>query len=136
MLDLLDYRRTTHEMYRRVRELGNHTEDAYDLFRLTRDRLFRSHSQSPLTEAERSDFMQLPYYRYDSAYRVIAPLLPVDDPQTYTVELGEDGTLRMRQIGTVEFSLPTGDGTLGVFWIEGYGGGVFVPFRDETNGNT
>ncbi|MEM6285406.1 MAG: DUF1684 domain-containing protein, partial [Chloroflexota bacterium] len=40
----------------------------------------------------------------------------------------------MTQVAQVTFTLPAGTGTLGVFWIEGYGGGIFVPFRDGTNG--
>ena len=52
------------------------------------------------------------------------------------MDLGADGAFTMRQIATVNVDLPTGHGSLGVYWIEGYGGGIFLPFRDETNNNT
>jgi uncharacterized protein (DUF1684 family) len=38
--------------------------------------------------------------------------------------------LRLKQIATIHFSL-TG---IPAYWIEGYGGGLFLPFRDATNG--
>jgi hypothetical protein len=32
--------------------------------------------------------------------------------------------------------LPTGQGRLTLYWIMGYGGGVFLPFRDATCGHS
>ena len=37
----------------------------------------------------------------------------------------------MRRFGVVELEW----GTLEVFWIDVYGGGVFIPFRDATSGS-
>jgi uncharacterized protein len=49
------------------------------------------------------------------------------------LDAGDDGKVKVSQIGKVSFDLPTGSGSLGVYWIGGYGGGVFIPFRDASN---
>ena len=137
MLDLLDYRRRVFEMYQRIRELGSDTPEAFSLFRAVRDDLFAHHPQSALDDQQRADFSGLRYYAYHPAYRVVARLernLPT--VTEYTLDVGGDGTVLLRQIGTVSFDLPHGSGSLGVFWISGYGGGIFIPFRDATNART
>lgn len=49
------------------------------------------------------------------------------------IDLGEDGDCRMTEIGQV---LIRADARLSLFWVEGYGGGLFLPFGDRTNGKT
>lgn len=136
MITLLDYRRSVSELYHAIRGYGTHSEDAHTLFKTTRDDLFKTHPQSPLDSAQKSAFNGLSYYPYDPAYRVVIKPKPLAEPQIFYVDLGDDGQFTMRQFAEVDITLPTGSGTLGVFWIEGYGGGVFIPFRDTTNDNT
>lgn len=136
MLDLLDYRRRVFKMYRQIRERGSDSPDSFTLFRKTRDDLFANHSQSALTDAQRKAFQGLRYFDYDPAYRVAAALESVPEPATYAIDAGDDGEVNIREIGRVHFTLPTGKGSLGVFWIAGYGGGIFIPFRDGSNGDT
>ncbi|MGJ3238061.1 MAG: DUF1684 domain-containing protein [Anaerolineae bacterium] len=136
MLTLLDYRRQVTELYQRVRTLGTDTPQAHALWTTTRDALFGEHPQSALTAEQRDTFAGLAYAPYDPAYRVIATLDTTIEPCTYTLSVGEDGTVQMLQIGRVIFDMPTGQGELGVFWLEGYGGGVFIPFKDTSNGKT
>ena len=135
MLDLLDYRRRVTAMYRDVREAGDHPAACAD-FRRAKDRLFHTHPQSALDSAQKAAFDGLRYYDYDPACRAIAALDPAVEPEVLHVELEEDGDFDYRRIGRVTFTLPTGTGTLSVFWIMGYGGGVFLPFRDATAGHT
>ena len=45
------------------------------------------------------------------------------------------GAMVFRKIGSVEIPFPGGARSLSVYWIEGYAGGLFVPFRDATNGH-
>jgi uncharacterized protein (DUF1684 family) len=122
MLDLLDYRRRVADMYRTIRELGTGAAEAHVTFRRTRDDLFRSHPESPLDDD------------YDPAFRVVARVDTNVEPVTYPIELGADGLLTLRLFGRVTIKLPTGSGSLGLFWVAGYGGGVFLPFRDATSG--
>lgn len=136
MLDLLDYRRTVFGLYQHIRQLGTNAPDAHRTWIDTRNQLFGQHSQSALNPQQRANFAGLRYWVYNPAYRVLAELNTDVDPVEYDISAGHDGTVSIRQIGEVSFSLPTGDGSLGVFWITGYGGGVFLPFRDATNGST
>jgi hypothetical protein len=82
---------------------------------------------------QKSQFKGLRYYGYDPEFRVVAPIDTDVEPEEYHVDLGQDGELHYRRFGQVTFSVPTGTGTLSVFWITGYGGGLFLPFGDTTN---
>ncbi len=131
MLDLLDYRRRVHELYRDVR--SGEGAATCTAFRTAKDELFRTHPQSALNNEQQSAFTGLRYYDYDPAYRVIAQIDTHVESETLTVELDDDGRFSYRRFGEVRFTLPTGSGRLSVFWINGYGGGVFIPFGDTTN---
>ncbi len=131
MLDLLDYRRRVFELYRTVR-LAPDPEAAAKDFRRARDELFKHHPQSALSNAQRASFESLNYYPYDPAWRVWGVLTPLDQPQEYELDIGEDGRCRLTGLAQVSFTTPNGDGTLTLYWIEGYGGGLFLPFRDAT----
>jgi uncharacterized protein len=129
MLDLVDYRRRVFEMYRQIRELG---AEGHELFRRERDKLFAEHPQSALDEQQKLSFKGLAYYDYNPAYRVLTKLEDAE-PKEYLLDAGDDGKVKVSQIGKVSFDLPKGSGSLGVYWIGGYGGGVFIPFRDASN---
>ena len=133
MLELLDYRRRVFELYEQVREMDD-PQAAWHNWRQTRDDLFGKHSQSALSEEQKRAFTGLPYFDYDPAYRVTVPVDYDVDEKVYAGEIGDDGCIAYKRFAQVTFTLPTGTGTLGLFWILGYGGGVFVPFGDQTNG--
>ncbi len=133
MLDLMDYRQRVAEMYRHVRDEGG-GEDVCTWFRQQRDNLFGSHSQSALSATQKAAFSGLNYYDYDPAFRVVAAVDLNVEPETFHVDLGEEGPFTYHRFGQVRMSLPTGIGQLSLFWIMGYGGGVFIPFGDATNG--
>jgi hypothetical protein len=133
MLDLLDYRRRVFELYRAVRE-ANGAPEAGSAFRQARDELFRTHPQSALDVTQQAAFTGLRYFDYDPAYRVIARIHRDVQPITLDYELDQDGLMRCTRFGQVAFTLPMGAGTLSLYWINGYGGGLFLPFGDATNG--
>ena len=54
---------------------------------------------------------------------------------SYEVPTAPDELTRIRQIGWVELPDPVGE-RLAVWWLEQYGGGLFVPFRDATAGSS
>lgn len=132
MLDLLDYRHQVFDLYRTLRD-ANGDPSACSIFRQTRDVLFRTHPQSALDTAQKAAFNGLRYFDYDPAYRVIAYVNREVEPITLDYELGEDGHLRCTRFGQVQFTLPSGTGTLSLYWIDGYGGGLFLPFGETTN---
>jgi hypothetical protein len=107
--------------------------EAWKEFRAARDRLFREHPQSPLTPEQRSAFQGLKYYPYDPAWRVVGTLDFNISRESFQVELPE-GLLCYTRIARARFATPAGEGELSVFWIAGYGGGLFLPFRDSTSG--
>ena len=131
--DLLDYRRRVGDMYARVRSDRLDPAARCAEFRRARDELFRSHPQSALAEPEKARFQGLRYYAYDAAWRFVVSLDPLVEPSTLEVPLSDDGLTRLRRISTVRFAVRGTPVALSVFWIEGYGGGIFLPFRDLTN---
>ncbi len=134
-LDLYDYRRRTAQMYAwRAAQLYAGADDEATLiaFRAAKDTLFKSHPQSPFDAAERASFGGLRYFPYDHTLRVIAELAP--EPETDDAELPASGphTMRFRRAARVRFTVDGAEATLPVYWIDVYGGGLFLPFRDAT----
>jgi uncharacterized protein (DUF1684 family) len=128
-LELADWRRRVAEMYSTVRQLD--PEQGWKAFRTERDWLLKTHAQSPLSQSQRETFRELEYFRYDPEWRLTAQLEPLTSRSTIVVDLGEDGDIRMAEIGKV---LIRSDVRLSLFWVEGYGGGLFLPFGDRSNG--
>lgn len=130
---LADWRRNVAELYSAVR---HHTdpEQAWHAFRAGRDSLFKSHPQSPLTAARKADFISLPYFPYDPAWRLVGTIEDDVERDTFSTELAADGELRYTRVARVRFAVHGKSSVLNLYWIEGYGGGLFLPFRDATNG--
>lgn len=133
-IDLLDYRRSVAELYRQLRQPQAPPEVASERFRRQKDELFRSHPASPLGPRQRHTFNGLEYYPYDPNCRVIANVGAEAEGEIREVELREDGVLRLQRIARAEFELFGEKHALPLFWILGYGGGLFLPFSDETCG--
>jgi uncharacterized protein len=133
--ELARYRRMVAEHYAEYR--ANPDPAAAVLrFRQRRDALFREHPLSALTDAQRAAFNGIPYADYDPAWRFVAEIDKHVEPEILEGELPE-GAIRYQRIGYVPFTTPNGEtDRLSLFWIMGYGGGVFIPFRDATNGTT
>jgi uncharacterized protein len=131
-IDLVDWRRRVFELYATVRHESSPAA-AHGLWRAGRDRLFREHPQSPLPAGDRFRDTGLPYWPYDASLRFELPLLPEPSSAQVNVTSAADGAARMRSIGAVEIPTPV-DARIEVWWLEQYGGGVFVPLRDGTAG--
>jgi len=134
-LALADWRRTVAEMYAAVRRAEDARQpEAWRAWRARRDELFRDHAQSPLDAGQRERFAGLPYFAYDPAWRVRGAVELAGDRETFSVDLGADGVIRYTRVARVRFQAGGHAGALSLFWIEGYGGGLFLPFGDATNG--
>jgi hypothetical protein len=81
----------------------------------------------------RSTFEGLSYFPYDPSLRFTPAVQPVDAEEVRVGHSGE-GATSFRRFGTVQFNVEGRSVTLSLFWLEGYGGGIFVPFRDATSG--
>jgi hypothetical protein len=108
-------------------------------FRAGRDRLFREHPDSPLPMEARAGFAGIPWWPHDPTLRFEARILPLTPeplapepvaPKPMTATSVGGTALPLLRIGTA--ILPVG--SLPVYWIDVYGGGIFVPFRDATSG--
>jgi hypothetical protein len=123
-------------IYADLRRSDLSDEETCRRFRTQRDHLFASHPQSALSEAQRVNFRALPYYPYDSNWRLVLPVNSEVEQETIKVELQGDGLVRMQRFGQIEFEVAGQAVSLSLFWVMGYGGGIFLPFRDLTNEET
>jgi uncharacterized protein len=133
-LELADWRRRVSELYTAVRAQDD-GEKAHALWRSGRDALFRAHPQSPLPPGDPLREAGVPYWDYEPAVRFELPLLPARSPEQRQVPTGGDGTTRLRRLGHVELPEPL-SATIDVWWLQQYGGGLFLPLRDGTAGET
>ncbi len=120
-IELWDYRRRVSDLYHRVRAVGVGPE-AWKLWREERDRLFATHPQTPIDNPKR--FEGLPYFDYDHAFAVSGEFRPGSHSAK-----GE-----FTRVGDVWFEISEKQHILPVFWLSAYGGGIFLPFKDTTNG--
>lgn len=130
MLDLLDYRRRTAEIYQRAR-LGEGV-DAWQTWAADRDQLFETHPQSPIGMPSRSEFRGLSYFAYDPSWRFDAEVRLLTADRVSVAHSG-DGHTDFQPFAAVGFELGGSLYELTAYWLSGYGGGVFLPFRDATN---
>jgi uncharacterized protein (DUF1684 family) len=130
-IGLWDWRRRIAELYAEVRAFDD-PQFAWRLWRDKRDELFRSHRQSPLEPNRRRDFAGLALFDYDPAFRCVVDLAPVAEAAAHASSGGRDGYVQLSPFARTSGLLGRLDGELTLYWLGGYGGGVFLPFRDAT----
>jgi uncharacterized protein (DUF1684 family) len=130
-LELLDWKRRIFDLYAAVRADAS-PEQAWRTWREVRDELFRTHPQSPIPGAERAGFEGLPFFDYDPALRLLASVEPAEHEQRDIATSGEE-PYSFTRFAQARFDLD-GEQTLDLFWLDGYGGGVFLSYADETSG--
>jgi hypothetical protein len=131
-LELLDWRRLVASLYAEVRSRP-HCQQTAEWFRDQRDQMFREHPQSPIPANARAAFRSLSYWEWNPLGRVPAQFKPITQSQQRSMN-DSSGEARLLPIGTVSFELSGRACNLNVLWVDAYGGGVFVPFRDATSG--
>jgi uncharacterized protein len=137
-LALADWRRRVADLYADVRRTArNDPVGAWEHWLRTREALFREHPQSPVPAADRGSF-RARHWPYDPALRFEVPVQPAPPvaPGALPLELPNSGAdvLAFSRIGAVEVPFAEGPRRLSLFWMAGYAGGLFLPFRDATNG--
>ena len=136
-LTLADWRRRISTLYVEVRAMAA-TDPAVALahWRAAREWLFREHPQSPVPAADRADF-RARHFDHDPSLRFVVPVepAPAADPGTRAraAEQRFDSLIPARRGRPA--AVPDGEQRLSVFWLAGYAGGLFIPFRDATNGH-
>jgi uncharacterized protein (DUF1684 family) len=134
-LTLAHWRRTVAEIYAQMRAGAQSDPGGAALrFRVARDRLFREHVQSPIASESRAGWPGCTWYDYDPSWRVEGAFEPAGASGEFTIELGDDGPLRCARVGQVGFAVRGQAAALALYWLEGYGGGLWLPFLDATSG--
>jgi uncharacterized protein (DUF1684 family) len=154
-LELAGWRRRIAELYADVRALAEEDPTlAWRHWVEVRERLYRTHPSSPVRAADRPTF-RARHFPYDPRLRFEVEVVPEvsDGPRPGLTGGGPGGglggsiggalaipnsgteALAFRRVGSVELPLPEGPRRLGLFWLQAYAGGLFLPFRDATNGN-
>jgi hypothetical protein len=132
-LELMDWKRRVHAMYAAVRGAGG-APAACAAFRGERDELFAEHPASPLPAAERARFAGVPYFPHRPDMRVEATLDPDPEGAELVIPTSTGEPTTFTRIGFVRPVLAGEAVSLAVYWLEGYGGGLFLPFRDTLGG--
>jgi uncharacterized protein (DUF1684 family) len=127
-LDLLDWKRRIFELYAGIRRADDPAA-AWLRWREVRDELFRSHPQSPLPPDARAGFEGVDYFPYDPALRFLAEVEPIE-PEALVIAGSAGSSTRFTRFAVARLEL----GALELYWLDGYGGGVFLPLADATSG--
>lgn len=93
-----------------------------------------STSRFSLSEAYRSAASLPGLHWPTSARSAPSPTAAAEAPAIQLPASGDE-PFAFRRIGRVRLTGPLAGETLFVFWMEGYAGGLFIPFRDATSGS-
>jgi uncharacterized protein (DUF1684 family) len=148
VVSLADWRRRVAHLYAEVRATARTDhEAAWGHWRATRETLFRTHPQSPVPAAARASF-RARHWPYDPALRfavdlvdgaaagdaTVAPSEPASFGFALQLPMSVGDALDFRRVGWADIPFAAGSRRLAVYWMAGYAGGLFLPFRDATNG--
>lgn len=134
---LADWRRRVATLYAEVRSMAA-SDPAIALahWRAVRELLYREHPQSPIPPDARAEF-QARHFEHDPSLRFVVVVEPAPPPApgAFALELPNSGpdTLAFTRVGRISIPFRGGARPLSVFWMAGYAGGLFIPFRDATN---
>jgi len=129
---LWQWRRKIADLYLEIRSSSD-PQAAWELWCETRSKMFREHSQSPIEPEDRETYRGPETFPYDSSLRLTVELGPAK-PERINIATGVDGELSLRSFARTVGLEKRLKGELTLYWIEGYGGGVFLPFVDATSG--
>ena len=134
-LDLYDFRLRVAAMYSERWQALLAGQDAATVlrhFRQARDELFAHHPQSALDEGQRRVFRGLHYFPYNPELCFEVEIDTAVAPRQLTVAMNADESMTMTTVGQVHFTVEGESVDLSIYWLNIYGGGLFLPFRDAT----
>jgi uncharacterized protein len=133
VVTLLDWRRRVAELYAGIRSTGDQRA-AWTRWKEERARLFRQHPQSPIPPAEQGRYTGPHVYEYDPEWRVLASLQSAETGR-FRLPTSDGGIMSFARFALARFTVGGTELSLELYWLEGYGGGLFVPFADLTSGS-
>lgn len=131
-LSLWDWRRRIADLYAAIRAEPDPVR-GWMLWRETRAAMFRGHPQSPVEAAERALYGGPPLYDYDPVLRFVVRLAGCAAGRL-ELPAGDDGAVVLHAMARTDGLAARLGGELTLYWLAGYGGGVFLPFADATSG--
>jgi uncharacterized protein (DUF1684 family) len=131
-MSLLDWRREIADLYGEIRATPDKSA-AWRRWQETRARLFRAHPQSPVPADERRAYTGPHVYDYDPEWCLTASVEPVE-PTRLEIVTSNVESMAFSRFAVARFAHDGVDLALELYWLEGYGGGLFVPFADATSG--
>jgi hypothetical protein len=158
LLALSDWRRRTMELYAQVRSIAaTDPAAAWNIWRHSRESMYREHPCSPLPPDRRASFAAS-HFTYDPGLRFELPVLAASGatrdpgpsapagpklspgparlaaPIASLLPISVGNQIAFDVVGYLEVPFPAGTQRLTLFWLPEYSGGLFLPFRDATNG--
>jgi uncharacterized protein len=133
LLSLLDWRRKLAELYAETRAATD-KQLAWERWQETRARLFREHPQSPIPLSQRHGYGGPHVYEYDPAWRLTGSVERAE-PTRLELRTSNNGAMTFRRFGIAQFIYASAQLDLEVYWLDGYAGGLFLPFADATSGH-
>ncbi len=127
---LWEWRRRMADLYAEVRAEPD-PGAGWRHWRAVRDGLYRTHPQTPLEDT--AGFGGLPFFDYDPALRFLVGMEPTEGEEL-CLPAGADGDVRLRPFARTQGLTQALGGELTAYWLQGYCGGVFLPFADATSG--
>jgi len=132
VLALLDWRRRIAELYAEIRSMSDQPA-AWGRWRDKRARLFAEHAQSPLPPSDRERYSGPHLYDHDPAWRVLASVAPAE-PQRFELPSSDGRSMSFIRFALALFTVAGVGLSLDLYWLQSYGGGLFVPYADLTSG--
>jgi uncharacterized protein len=125
-LELLDWKRRIFALYAEVRA-GDDPARAWRRWCEVRAELYATHPQSPRVGAVPR------YFDHDPALRTTAEVVATE-PTTLRIPGSAGSEIAFTRFAQAHFSLHGERRELDVYWLDAYGGGIFLPFTDGTSG--
>ncbi|GAA3095856.1 uncharacterized protein (DUF1684 family) [Kribbella aluminosa] len=127
-LAVADWRRQVFDLYNAVRTESDPAA-AHAHWQARRNDLLMHHPASPVPGQDRATYRGAPVAAYDPQYRYESTLDTDVKPDNWEFQSATDGAIPFSRVGVLH--LPIGD--LDVWWLESYGGGLFVPVKDRSS---
>lgn len=104
-----------------------------DAFRTAKDRFFKEHPQSPLTDDQRARFGGLRYFPERPELRLALPVEPLAEAAPMVMQTSTGDSRSYRRLGRLRFTVDDQEVALTLFADEA--GGLFLPFADALAGS-
>jgi uncharacterized protein (DUF1684 family) len=131
-LAVADWRRRVFALYESIRAERDPAA-AHALWRTGRDDLLVNHPASPVPIEQRAAYGGAAVGEYRPDLRFDAVIDTDVKPERWEFESATDGLIPFSRVGVLH--LPA-VGDLDVWWLESYGGGIFVPVKDALAGRS